>query len=124
LTKGPNDKVGLITGGGFGIGRATARAAALGALPALYAVTIRSMLRRKFNRLNTGDVGPLLGLYAEDIRLVLFGRHSWSGDSRGKDEVERWMRRLVRVGVRLAAHEILVTDRHRTRQSACCSPTG
>jgi ketosteroid isomerase-like protein len=67
------------------------------------------MLRRDLNRLRAGDLGPLFGTYAEDVGLVLSGRHSWAGDYRGKDEVERWTQRLVRVGVQLGPHEILVT---------------
>jgi ketosteroid isomerase-like protein len=70
---------------------------------------VRSMLRRNLNRLRAGDVGPLFGTYAEDVRLVLSGQHSWAGDYRGKDEVERWMRRFVRAGIQLEPHEILVT---------------
>ena len=105
MTKDLKDKVALVAGGGSGIGRA----ATLGTLPTLYAWAVRSMLRRNLNRLNAGDVGFLFGTYTEDVRLVLSGRHSWTGDYRGKDEVERWMRRLVRVGVQLEPHEILVT---------------
>jgi ketosteroid isomerase-like protein len=104
-----NYKVAMGAGDSSGIGRAVALGAALGALPALYGWAVTFMLRRKLNQLEVGDVRPLFGIYAEDVRLVLSGRHSWAGDYRGKDEVERWMRRFVRVGVQLEPHEMLVT---------------
>ena len=102
MTKALNEKVALITGGSSGIGLAAA-------LPALYAWTVRSMLRRNLRRLRAGDVGPLFLTYAEDVRFVLPGRHSWAGDFRGRDEVERWLRRFVRIGLQLEPHEILIT---------------
>jgi len=85
-----------------------ALAAALGALPALYAWAVRSMLRRNLARLWAGDPEPLLASYADDIHFVFPGRSSWAADLRGKDEVERWLRRFVRVGLRFEVHEILV----------------
>jgi hypothetical protein len=102
----------LDTGGSSSIRRAAALAAALGALPglcALYAWAVRFMLRRNLEQLRAGDAGPLFGTYAEDVKLVLHGRHSWSGHHRGRDEVERWMRRFLRVGVHLEPGEIFVT---------------
>lgn len=75
MTRDSKDKVASVTGGSSRIGRAAALAAALGALPSLYAWAVRSMLRRNLNRLNAGDVGHLFGTYAEDVRLVLSGRH-------------------------------------------------
>jgi ketosteroid isomerase-like protein len=106
VTKGLKEKAALVAGDSSGIGRAAALGAAL---PALYGWTVRSMLRRNLTRLRAGDVEPLFGTYAEDVRFVLPGRHSWAGDYRGKDEVERWMRRFVRVGLQLEPREILVT---------------
>lgn len=102
MTKALNEKVALITGGSSGIGLAAA-------LPALYAWTVRSMLRRNLRRLRAGDVRPLFVTYAEDVRFILPGRHSWAGDFLGRDEVERWLRRFVRIGIQLEPHEILIT---------------
>jgi ketosteroid isomerase-like protein len=86
----------------------TALAAALGVLPPLYAWTVRSMLRRNLRRLWAGDPTPLLDGYAENVHFVFPGRSSWAADLRGRDEVERWLRRFVRVGLRFEVHEILV----------------
>ncbi len=83
-------------------------AAALGALPSLYAWTVRSMIHRNLRRLRAGDVGPLLSIYADDVRFVFPGHSSWAADLRGKDEVERWLRRFVRVGLQLEPREIFV----------------
>src|SRR5215218_5067376 len=87
-----------------------ALATALGALPALYAWAVRSMLHRNLARLWASDPEPLLASYADDIHFVFPGRSSWAADLRGKDEVERWLRRFVRVGLRFEVHEILVAD--------------
>jgi ketosteroid isomerase-like protein len=83
-------------------------AAALSTLPPLYAWTVRSMLRRNLGRLWAGDPTPLLASYADDVHFVFPGRSSWAADLRGRDEVERWLRRFVRVGLRFEVHEILV----------------
>lgn len=99
----------MALAGGSRIGWAAALVVALGALPKLYALAVRFVLRRHLKRLKAGDPGVLFGLYAEDVRLVLSGHHSWTGDYRGKDQVQRWMRRFVRVGVQLEAYEIFVT---------------
>ncbi len=68
MPKDLKDEVALVTGGRPAIGRAAALAAALVALPALcalYAGTVRSMLRRDLNRLKDGDAGPLFDIYAD-----------------------------------------------------------
>ena len=51
---------------------------------------------------------PLLSAYADDVRFVFPGRSSWAADLRGKDEVERWVRRFLRVGLQLEPREIFV----------------
>ena len=86
-----------------------ALAAALGALPTLSGLPIRFMLRRNLGRLWAGDPGPLLTTYADDVHFVFPGRSSWAADLRGRDEVERWLRRFLRVGLQFEVHEILVT---------------
>jgi hypothetical protein len=75
----------------------------------LYAWPVRSMLRRNLRRLRAGDPGPLLATYAEYISFVFPGRSSWAADLRGKDEVERWVRRFVRAGLQLEPRQILVS---------------
>ena len=84
-------------------------AVVFGLLPALYAWAVRSMLRRTTHRLREGDFEPLFHTYANDIRFVFPGHNSWAGEFRGREEVERWVRRVYQVGLRLEPHELLVT---------------
>lgn len=83
-------------------------AVVFGLLPALYAWAVRSTLLRTSRRLLEGDFEPLFRTYADDIRFVFPGRNSWAGEFRGKEEVERWVRRVYQVGLRLEPHEVLV----------------
>jgi ketosteroid isomerase-like protein len=82
--------------------------ALLSLLPALYRWTARSMLRRNLRHLREGDLEPLFSTYADDIRFVFPGHTSWAGEFRGREEVERWVRRVYQVGLRLEPHEMLV----------------
>lgn len=82
--------------------------ALLSLLPALYAWAVRSMLRRNLRHLREGDLEPLFSTYADDIRFVFPGHTSWAGEFRGREEVERWVRRVYQVGLRLEPHEMLV----------------
>jgi len=82
--------------------------AALAALNWVHARAVRWAFQRNLARLWAGDPEPLLATYADDVRFCFPGRSSWAGDFRGKEEVARWLRRFVRVGLRFAVHEILV----------------
>jgi ketosteroid isomerase-like protein len=83
-------------------------AVVFGLLPALYAWAVRSMLHRTLRRFREGDFEPLFRTYADDIRFVFPGHNSWAGKFRGREEVERWVRRVYQVGLRLEPHEILI----------------
>lgn len=83
-------------------------AVVFGMLPALYAWAVRSLLYRTLRRLREGDFEPLFRTYADDIKFVFPGHNSWAGEFRGREEVERWVRRVYQVGLRLEPHEILV----------------
>jgi hypothetical protein len=80
----------------------------LAGLPAMYARLVQSLLRRNLRRLHSGDAGPRFATYANDMQFVFPGQNSWTADLRGRDEVERWLERFVRVGLQLETHEILV----------------
>src|ERR687897_3723264 len=69
---------------------------------------VRWAFRRNLARLWAGDPEPLLATYADDVRFCFPGGSSWAGEFRGKEEVARWLRRFVRVGLRFEVHEILV----------------
>lgn len=81
-------------------------AAALGAGAALAGrAAVRRAVLEKFQRdiaaLNGGDHNPVLRGYAEDA--VLFfneGAHRWSGEHRGRDAIERFLRDFARAGIK------------------------
>ena len=58
-------------------------------------------------RTRSGDVRPTLLLDAPDVTLTFPGDNSWSGVFRGKAEVERWLRRLARVGLQTFPDEVV-----------------
>ncbi len=74
----------------------------------MYAWIVRSMIRRAVRQQNAGDIEAVLAAFADDARFVFPGRHSWGADLRGKDEIERWLRRLVQAGVQFDPPEVIV----------------
>lgn len=56
-----------------------------------------------------GDLGPTLMLDRDDVRFVFPGSNSWSGTFNGKAEHQRWLERLVRVGVKTEPDELAVS---------------
>jgi ketosteroid isomerase-like protein len=68
----------------------------------------RWMIRRNVRRLNDGDYAPLLSGYTKDAVLVFPGENSWAGEHRGRDAIEKFLQRFVRVGIKVEIHEILL----------------
>ena len=60
-------------------------------------------------RTRAGDIRPTLTLDHNDIRFVFPGSNSWSGRFNGKHEHQRWLERLVRVGVKTEPDEVAVS---------------
>ncbi len=60
------------------------------------------------SRTRAGDIQPTLMLDAPDVTLTFPGQNSWSGVHRGKVEVERWLRRLVALGLQTYPDEVVV----------------
>jgi hypothetical protein len=58
-------------------------------------------------RTRKGDVRPTLFLDAPDVKLTFPGRNSWSGEFRGKDAVEAWLRRFAAVGIQIYPVEVI-----------------
>ena len=57
-------------------------------------------LRRDVDKLNGGDHGPLLAGYAEDAVLHFNeGPHRFSGEHRGKAQIERFLREFTHAGI-------------------------
>ena len=75
----------------------------------MYGWIVRSMIRRALRRRDEGDIGSLLGAYADDVHFVFPGDSSWAADIHGKRELEPWLRRFAEVGLRFEQQEIVVT---------------
>ncbi|MBV9606180.1 MAG: nuclear transport factor 2 family protein [Solirubrobacterales bacterium] len=68
---------------------------------ALLTRLIAFKLSRDVRRLNDGDYRPLLAGYADDAVLRFNeGPHRWSGEYRGKPEIERFLREFVGAGLK------------------------
>ena len=65
------------------------------------------VVRRTIRQINRGDVRALMRAYSDDATLVFPGDHSWGGTYRGKNEIERLFRRVVDVGLRFKAGEVV-----------------
>ena len=70
---------------------------------------VNVMLRRSIGRVNAGDIGPMLSGYAKNAVSVFPGDSSWGGEHRGRDAIEQFLQRFVRVGIQFEAHEIVVS---------------
>jgi len=74
-------------------------------LPRLALLKLRSDVRR----LNAGDYEPFLAGYADDAVLHFNdGPHRWSGDYRGKPEIERFLREFTAAGLKGEIRELWV----------------
>jgi ketosteroid isomerase-like protein len=80
-----------------------------GTLEPMIAWAVRSMIRRNVQKLNDGDVQPLLSSYADDVHFVFPGDTSWAIDAHGKAELEAWLQRFVEVGMQFEPREIVVS---------------
>jgi ketosteroid isomerase-like protein len=67
---------------------------------ALVSRLILLKLRRDVRRLNNGDYRPLLAGYAADAVLRFNeGPHRWSGDHRGRAQIEHFLRDFTGAGI-------------------------
>jgi ketosteroid isomerase-like protein len=68
----------------------------------------KRMLDHAYRRLNDGDPRVLLRLDAKDVRFRFPGESSWSGDICGKEELERWLRRMIATGLQHSPEQVVV----------------
>jgi ketosteroid isomerase-like protein len=68
----------------------------------------KRMLTHNIERLNAGDHRPTMRLYAADVRFRFPGDSSWAGEIRGRDELERWLLRMVDAGIKHEVDEVIV----------------
>jgi ketosteroid isomerase-like protein len=69
---------------------------------------VAALLRRNMERIRAGDYRPTLRMDAKDVRFRFPGDSSWAGEIHGKDELERWLQRFVKVGLQIYADEVVV----------------
>ena len=69
---------------------------------------VKQLLSRVMARTRAGDIRPTLALDAPDVSFVFPGSNSWSGTFQGRDAHQRWLERLVRVGVKTDLDEVAV----------------
>jgi hypothetical protein len=69
---------------------------------------VAALLRRNMEKIRAGDYRPTLRMDAKDVRFRFPGDSSWAGEIHGKDELERWLQRFVKVGLQIYADEVVV----------------
>jgi ketosteroid isomerase-like protein len=74
----------------------------------MYKWAVRQQIRRNIAALGRGDLAPLLRGYADDAVLVFPGESSWGGEYRGRDAIEKFLRRFIAVGLSGTPEDILV----------------
>jgi hypothetical protein len=58
--------------------------------------------------LNEGDPSLLLRLDADDVHFRFPGESSWTADVRSKEEVERWLRRMISTGLQHSPEQVVL----------------
>ena len=92
--------------------------------PPLYRAAIRAALRFNLARVRKGDTRLLFATYADDVHFRFPGDSSWAADIHSKEELQRWVRRFVDVGLQLHPRaRSSSTARPGARASASSTPT-
>ncbi|MCB0998100.1 MAG: nuclear transport factor 2 family protein [Acidimicrobiales bacterium] len=87
----------------------------------MYKAAVRWMIRRSIRRLNSGDHGAALAMFADDGELCFPGDNSWSGQlrpvelgrqacvtHRGRADIEAFLQRYVHTGIQMVVEDIFV----------------
>ncbi len=67
----------------------------------------KRLLDHAYNHLNDGDPSMLLRFDAKDVHFRFPGESSWTADVRGKDEVERWLCRMMATGLQHKPEQVV-----------------
>ena len=67
------------------------------------------MIRRSARLVNEGKIDAMLGSYARDAVSVFPGDHSWSGEYRGRERIEGFLRRCVGAGLQFEVEDVVVS---------------
>jgi hypothetical protein len=68
----------------------------------------KKLLARDMARIRAGDYTPQLRRVADDVRFRFPGKSSFATELRGREELERWLQRFVRVGLQIFPDEVVV----------------
>jgi len=87
----------------------------------MYKAAVRHLIRRSIGKLNDGDYGPGLAMFAPDGDLCFPGDNSWANQyrtvprgseqvvtHRGRAEIEGFLQRYVSTGMHMVVEDILV----------------
>ena len=87
----------------------------------MFKATVRWMIRRNISKINAGNYGPALKMYADDLEFAFPGDNSWSDEfrpvergrtahvtHRGKPEMTRFLDRFAAAGIQMEVEDILV----------------
>ena len=64
------------------------------------------VFRHLIGRLNDGDAGPVVRLFARDARFVFPGDSSFGGEYVGRSEIAAWFERFVALGPHFTIHDV------------------
>ena len=87
----------------------------------MYKAAARWMIKRNIAKLNAGDYGPALAMYADDATLAFPGDNTWATmfrphergvtshpTHRGRSEIEAFLKRYTEHGIQMVVEDILV----------------
>lgn len=66
------------------------------------------MVARNMKALREGDIGPTAAMYAEDVKFRFPGKNSWAPGAGNKQELEEWLRRFIRLGLKIYPDEVVL----------------
>jgi ketosteroid isomerase-like protein len=69
---------------------------------------VKKVLEHNMARLREGDYEPTLRLDAKNVKFRFPGNNSWSTELKSKEELERWLQRLVDVGIQLFLDDVVL----------------
>ena len=68
----------------------------------------KKMIAHNMRTISAGDIAPTLKMDAKDVRFRFPGNNSWATELEGREELERWLRRFVDVGLQISPDEVVL----------------
>jgi ketosteroid isomerase-like protein len=66
------------------------------------------MIERSMRAIRTGDLGPTVAMYADDVRFHFPGDSSFAPGAGNKRDLEAWLRRFVEIGLQIYPDEVIL----------------